>query len=306
MPARPWGAYALLAASMALVGCYVALSKPLLAALPVFVLAFLRFAIAAVAMLPWSLPRAGEAPLSRHEMRLFFLMSFFGNFLFSLAMLAGVRLTSATTAGVVLSTLPAVVAVMSWLFLRERVSPRVWVAIALAVVGIALLQVARGGGADGAGNDSAAGWLGPLLLLGAVVCEATYVIIGKRLAATRAPLRVSALINLWGLVLIAPLGLWQLSHTSLAAMTPPLWALLVFYALAASLFAVWLWMRGLQAVPAHQAGVFTVALPIAATLVGVGLLHEPFGLLQLAALGLASAGVLLVATAPLSRHGPGG
>ena len=38
--------YSLLAASMSLVGIYVALSKPLTAAIPVFMLAFLRFAIA--------------------------------------------------------------------------------------------------------------------------------------------------------------------------------------------------------------------------------------------------------------------
>ena len=39
-------AYLLLTSSMALVGTYVALSKPLVAVIPVFALAFLRFAIA--------------------------------------------------------------------------------------------------------------------------------------------------------------------------------------------------------------------------------------------------------------------
>ncbi len=68
MPAPPrFAAYLLLTASMALVGSYVALSKPLVAALPVFALAFLRFAIGAVAMIPWT-PRArGEAPLTRER-----------------------------------------------------------------------------------------------------------------------------------------------------------------------------------------------------------------------------------------------
>ncbi len=52
-------AYALLTGSMALVGTYVALSKPLTAAIPVFLLAFLRFAIAAGAMVPWTLRARG-------------------------------------------------------------------------------------------------------------------------------------------------------------------------------------------------------------------------------------------------------
>jgi drug/metabolite transporter (DMT)-like permease len=289
-----FSAYLLLAGSMALVGTYVALSKPLTAAIPVFALAFLRFAIAAVAMVPWTFPARAEPPLSRTEHRLFFIMSFFGNFLFSICMLYGVSMTTATAAGVILATLPAVVALLSWLVLREQLTRRVVLAVVLAVGGIALLQTAR---QDGDATRTAA-WLGNLLMFGAVVCEATYVIVAKRLAATRTPLRVSALINVWGLLLIAPLGLWQLSGLDLGAIRLSLWALLVFYSLAASLFAVWMWVAGLKHVHANQAGVFTVALPLAATAVGAFILGESFTAIHAVALVLASSGVVLIATEP--------
>jgi drug/metabolite transporter (DMT)-like permease len=139
--------------------------------------------------------------------------------------------------------------------------------------------------------------LGNALIFGAVICEASYVIIGKRLAATRTPLRVSALINLWGLALITPFGLWQLSRFDLGSVSSSMWLLLIFYSLAASLFAVWLWMTGLKHVPANHAGVFTVALPVAATAVGVTFLGEAFTPLHACSLLLAMAGVLLIATA---------
>lgn len=296
-PTSRFTAFLLLTGSMALVGTYVALSKPLTAAIPVFALAFLRFAIAAVAMVPWTRAVASEPPLSRTEHRLFFVMSFFGNFLFSICMLYGVSMTTATSAGVILATLPAVVALLSWLFLREQLTWRVMFAVALAVGGIALLQLARHDDA----TTRAAAWIGNLLMFGAVVCEAIYVIIAKRLSATRTPLRVSALINLWGLVLITPFGLWQLARFDLGSVTPSLWTLLVFYSLAASLFAVWMWVAGLKQVPANQAGVFTVALPVAATAVGTGLLGESFTMVHGVALALASAGVVLIATAPTRR-----
>lgn len=286
-------AYVLLAGSMTLVGIYVGLSKPLVAAIPVFALAFLRFGIAAAAMLPWTRPTPGEAPLSGTEHRLLFVMSFFGNFLFSICMLIGVSLTTATAAGVILATLPAAVAMLSWWLLRERPTARIIAAVLLAVGGIAVLQLAR----DDAGAVRAS-WLGNLLMFGAVLCEAIYVIIAKRLSATRAPLRVSALINLWGLVLIAPLGVWQLAQLDLDAIAPGTWALLVFYSLAASLFAVWMWIAGLKSVPADQAGVFTVALPMAAMGVGVLLLGESFTAVHAVSLALAAAGVVLIATAP--------
>lgn len=277
---------------MSLVGLYVALSKPLVAVLPVFALAFLRFGIAAIAMLPFTRRAPAEAPLSATEHRLLFVQSFFGNFLFSICLLTGMTHTTATAAGVVLSTLPAVVALLSWLVLREKLSRRVVAAIVLAVGGITLLQFAKADGAA-AGATSV---LGNLLILGAVFCEATYVIIGKRLAATRTPLRISALINLWGLALITPLGLWQLQRIDLAALSASTWALLIFYSIAASLIAVWLWMTGLKHIPANQAGVFTVALPIAAAVVGVAVLGEAFTPLHAAALLLAASGVVLIAT----------
>ena len=77
-----------------------------------------------------------------------------------------------------------------------------------------------------------------------------------------------------------------------------MWALLVFYSITASLIAVWLWLTGLKHVPANHAGVFTVALPLAATAVGVLFLGERLGVMHGVALGCAIAGVLLVTLAP--------
>jgi drug/metabolite transporter (DMT)-like permease len=294
--AVPWAAYASLAASMALVGSYVALSKLLVAVFPVFLLAWLRFGIAAVAMLGWLRRQPGEPPLNRGDRVLLFWESFLGNFLFSICMLFGVAATSALAAGVVMSAIPAAVALLSWLLLRERVSPRTGVAIALAIAGIALLALARTPQAGGAA-PAAAPWWGYAMLLGAVVCEASYVVIGKRLTGRVSPQRISALINLWGLALVTPMGLWQALHFDFSSVSLSMWVMLVFYALAASMVTVWLWMRGLQHVPAPRAGVFTVMLPITAAVVGVVALGEPFGPLHLAALALALGG-LLVATWP--------
>lgn len=283
---------------MALVGTYVALSKPLAAVIPVFALGFLRFLIGAVAMLPWTFPRPDEPSLDKTEMRLLFLLSFFGNFLFSICMLTGITLTTATAAGVTLATLPAVVALLSYWLLREPLTARVWIAIAFAVFGIVLLQFAKPAGAASDSTASGMAMVGNLLMFAAVVCEAIYVIIAKRLSATRTPLRVSALINLWGLALMAPLGIWQLTDFDPNVVTVDLGLLLIFYALAASLFAVWMWVAGLKNVAASRAGVFTVAMPITATLIGVFILGETFSLLQAAALACAGVGIALIGFEP--------
>jgi drug/metabolite transporter (DMT)-like permease len=286
----PLLAYASLAASMALVGSYVGLSKLLVATFPVFLLAGLRFAIAAVAMVHWVRRAPGEAPLSPHDRRLMFWESFLGNFLFSICMLFGVAATSALAAGVVMAAIPAAVAVLSRVFLGARIARRVQAAIACAVAGILLLAWAK---APQGGRSVEAPWWGYALLLGAVICEASYVVIGKQLTGHVSPRRISALINLWGLVLVTPLALWQAWDYDFGQVALPTWGLLLFYAIAASTVTVWLWMRGLQHVPAPQAGVFTVMLPVSAALVGVLFLGEPFGSAHVAAFGLAVLGLLL-------------
>jgi len=287
----PAWAYASLAASMALVGSYVGLSKLLVAVFPVLLLAWLRFGIAAVAMAHWVRRRPGEPALTRHDRVLLFWESFLGNFLFSICMLYGVALTSALAAGVTMAAIPAAVALLSWLVLGERITARVAGAIGCAVMGIALLALARGG--EGGNGAAAASPWGYALLLAAVVCEASYVVIGKRLTGQVSARRISALINLWGLALVTPFGLWQAWSFDFAAVGLPTWGLLVFYAVAASMVTVWLWMKGLQHVPSSRAGVFTVMLPVAAALVGIVVLGEAFGAVHVLAFGLAMAGLLL-------------
>ena len=288
----PAWAYLSLAASMALVGSYVGLSKLLLAVFPVLLLAWLRFGIAAVAMLHWVRRAPGEAPLSAHDRRLMFWESFLGNFLFSICMLYGVQLTSALAAGVTMAAIPAAVAVLSRVFLGEHIRRRVAAAIACAALGIGLLALARNTGGAGVASGSGS-LLGYALLLGAVLCEASYVVIGKRLTGHVSPRRISALINLWGLALVTPFGLWQAWSYDFAAVSSGTWALLLFYALAASMVTVWLWMMGLRHVPSSRAGVFTVLLPVSAALVGVVVLGEGFGAAHIAAFVLALVGLLL-------------
>jgi drug/metabolite transporter (DMT)-like permease len=280
---------------MALVGSYVGASRLLVAALPIFLLAWLRFGIAAVAMLHWVRRRPGDAALSKPDRRLLFWESFLGNFLFSICMLYGVSLTSAVSAGVVMAAIPAAVALLSRWWLGERINRRTQAAIACAALGIVLLALVRSPATAGAPPDRppVAVWLGHGLLLGAVFCEAAYVVIGKRLTGNVSPRRISALINLWGLALVTPLGLWQALQFDFASVQAETWGLLVAYALAASMATVWLWMKGLAQVPAPQAGVFTVLLPVAAAAVGVVFLDEPFGAGHAAAMAMALAGLLL-------------
>jgi drug/metabolite transporter (DMT)-like permease len=292
---------------MSMVGGYVALSKPLVAAFPVLLLAWLRFGIAALAMPHWLRRPEDEPPMTGQTRRLVFLESFLGNFMFSICMLFGVSMTTAVSAGVILASIPAAVAVGSRLFLGERITRRVGVAIGCAALGIGLLasgaEVSHAPSPAGGDAGSAAPtspWLGNALVFCAVLCEAAYAIIGKSLTGRLGPKRIAALINLWGFALTTPAGLWLAWTFDFGAVRTGTWLLLVVYALAASIWTVWLWMTGLRNVPASQAGVFAAMLPVSAALVGVAVLGESLSKGQLLAFAVALSGVLL-ATWPERR-----
>lgn len=306
-PLPQWVAFACLALSMAMVGSYVGLSKQLVLVFPIFLLAWLRFGIGGLAMLHWLRKPQDEAPLDAATKRLLFLESFFGNFLFSICMLFGVSMTSALAAGIIMASIPACVAVMSWLFLRERVSPRIWASVACAVLGIALVSLSKNEQivqeiialTDNSSYKNAT--VGNILVFCAVMCEAAYAVIGKKLTGVMTPKRISALINLWGFALVAPLGLWQAISFNFSTVPNNMWALLFLYSLAASVWTVWLWMTGMQSVPAAKAGVFTVMLPISAAATGVLILGEQMSGIQIIAFTIALMGVVL-ATLPDKRE----
>lgn len=315
-------AIACLILSMSLVGSYVALSKPLTLVLPVFLLAWLRFGIGGLAMLHWLKKPKHKPVMTPQTKRLVFIESLLGNFLFSICMLYGVSMTSAVNAGIIMAMIPAVVALMSWAFMREHISLRIWAAIAFGVTGIGLSmlsnsehirQYIRWLGADltiffSSSNTTFhsdlntpphpnSTLLGSILLVGAVLCEAAYAVIGKKLTSALSPKRISALINAWGFAMMAPLGIyaaWQFDFHNVSMSN---WLLLVFYALAASVWSVWLWMTGLRVIPASAAGVYTVFLPITAALVGVFVLGESLNSIQIFGFALALLGVVL-ATLP--------
>jgi drug/metabolite transporter (DMT)-like permease len=294
-------AYGQLTLSMALVGVYVGLSPLLMAVFPVLLLACLRFAIGAVAMATWIRRGSAEPPLNTQQHCLLFLQSLLGNFLFTILALNGAWLAGATSAGVVMAALPACVALLSRVVLKEALAARIWGAAACSAMAVTLLALQKAG--HSAEAPETAAWpatvLGHLMLLGAVACEASYVVIGKRLSASVPARRVTAIINLWGLVLSAPLGAYWAWSFDFGSVQAASWALLIFYALAASVFTVWLWMKGLEHVSAQRAGIFTVFLPLSSAAVGVGVLGEPWSAAHGAALLLAVAAIWLVTRAGL-------
>ncbi len=284
--------------SMLLVGSNVGIGKTIVVAVPVVILATLRFLIANAVL--WPLWRPSKMRrVKRAEWLNLFLQAFFGTFLFTLLMLTGVQRTSAVAAGVITSTIPALVALFAWIFLRERPDGRALLSIALAIVGVVAINVANvmnGGHAAAPAQENSL--VGNLLILGAVCCESFYVILSRRLTETLRALDICAYTHLFGMLLMLPFGLAALPHFDYAAVPAGTWALVVWYALSASIFSFCLWMIGIRHVAGSLAGVFSAVLPIAAAVYGIAFLNERPTLAHGFALACVVTGILLASLKP--------
>jgi drug/metabolite transporter (DMT)-like permease len=289
MPATPrLTAVLLLVAAMTLTGANVAFGKAIVAEVPVYAFMLFRFAVAsaALAVMVRGEPGPHLKDMQRGEWRDLALMALLGMVGFTVLMLEGLKRTSAVDAGIITATLPAVVAALGVVFSGDRLSRPQLFAVALAVAGLLLVQTtvaARG----------ASTLIGNLLVGGAVLCEASFVILGKRLAPPYRPLRLSLGANLVGLGLSIPLALIDAPALDLAAIRPAMWLLGTWYALAASVICLWLWYRGLPYVETWLAGLATAAIPVAALATSALYLGEAIAPIKLAGAGLVIAAIVL-------------
>jgi drug/metabolite transporter (DMT)-like permease len=281
-----------LIAAMLLVGSNVGIGKSVVVVVPVLLFALLRFVVAVAVLAPLYRP-AKMRRVSRGEWINLFLQAFFGTFLFTLLMLGGVHRTSAVAAGVITSTIPAIVALLAWVVLKERPGPRAVAAIVLAIIGVIVVTLARESGETGSGS-----LVGNLMVLGAVFCESTYVILSRRLTQTLSPIDICAYTHGFGLLLMLPFGIASLIGFDFASVPPRMWVLVVWYALSASIFSFWLWMKGIRHVPGQLAGVFTAVLPVAAATYGIVFLGERPTAAHGIALACVVAGVAIASMRP--------
>lgn len=260
---------------MITVGGSAVLAKRMVEELPVFLASGLRFGLAAAILLPLLLLRERGLPrVGRCDLGTLFVQALTGVFGFSLFWLYGLRWTTAAEGGIVASTTPAAILLVSFLLLRERASRRQTLGIGLAVLGVAAMTALGDGGVAERGPRPL---LGNALILGAVAGEACFVVLGKRAGVRLAPLTIATAVTLFGFLLFLPFALLDAVTTDLTAVSAIAWLAAVAYALGPTALGYLLAYRGLARVSANAAAAFTGVVPVSAVLCAALFLGEPIG-----------------------------
>ncbi len=292
-----------LALAMATVGSIVPATKLMAGELPPFLAGAVRLAVAAAVLLPWALSRHRAElarGLDRHDAALLALQAAAGTVGFTVLMLLGTARTSATDASVVAGTLPAVSAVAAALLFGERPGLRQLAAVALAVGGLAAvnLPAALAGGLRGgrlAGN---------LLVLGAVVSESLFILLNKRLHRRLSPLPQAAVMTALGLLYVLAPALVEARAVRMGAVAAQAWGAAVYYGLVPTVLGFVWWYRGAEKVSGAEAGVFTAVMPLAGAGLSALALGEPLRVEHALGLALVVSAIALAAGAPVAGRRP--
>lgn len=285
-----------LALAQTMVAVNIIISKLLLASVPIPLLLEIRFLLATIALLSlhWmSVARkysliAHFSKLNLRDWSCILGQALCAGVLFNLLMVTGLSYTDANVAGIITSALPAIIAALSWLLLKEKISSEKALCILFATAGLLIIAYDK---IHGVSNFHS--FLGDVLVLLSLLPEAAYYVLCK-FYENRLPLFLtSALLNGINALLLLPLLLfvnWQLTQ----AMTLSTWFILFVIGLSSGLFYVF-WMIGARYVDSIFASLSTAIMPVATVILAWMILGEQLTLIELVGMGLVLFSIVLYA-----------
>jgi drug/metabolite transporter (DMT)-like permease len=193
-----------------------------------------------------------------------------------LIQIIGLQYTSATNTGWIISITPLVIAVLSYFFLKERITINAWVGVAIATVGILLLM--------SRGNFTSLGWLssvGDWLILASAHTWAVYTVAGRNISRSHNPIAVAFAFLLPATIVMTAYMAFTSDWSKFVHLPVEALVAIVFLGVVAMALANWWWQKGVASIGAAKAGVFLYVEPLATTLLAVPLLSESVGVFTL-------------------------
>lgn len=257
----PIGSLYLLIAQF-IIGFNVVLVKSVIPHLSILLLLFIRFGFGSLMALLVNikhnktlLHKKDGSILTKTDHVFLFAQALNAGFLFNLLMLIGLQYTTAGSASLIMSILPAAIAGLSVIFLKEKMNTSRILSIIFAVIGLIILNI------HGAGFTSAKQHLfGQFIVLLSVFPEAIFTILAKMHRSGISTLNKVIYMNFYNLIFFAAVSLWYLSTHPIPHISTDDWLKGALYGINSILFYLF-WFLGLQRVSAMTSGLYTAIAP---------------------------------------------
>lgn len=269
-----------------MVGVNIVFSKYVLSSIPILFILTLRFTLASIILLPlhWLTP-AIKLPVSsyfsqldRRDWFFIFAQALSAGVLFNFLMLWGLHYTDANVAGIITSALPAIIAIMSWIILGEKISGKKAICVGFATLGLVVIACDKLSGIKVSHS-----FLGDALVLASLLPEATYYILSKMHINSLPVFLISSLLNgINAVILLFFLSVSAWDGLNIHALD---WLILIVLGLSSGLFYVF-WYFGCQKVDGVMASLSTAVMPLATVIIAWMLLGERLTIGQTVGMGM--------------------
>ena len=255
-----------------------------------FCLIFLRFSAAAL-FFGLLLFRKSAPLIHRATFKKIFLLALFQPGLYFFFETYGLKYTSATKTSLIIATIPVVVMLFSIIFLKEKVRIVNVAGIFISLLGIAILIF--GGSAHTAVAQM---MLGDILVFGAVLSAAVYMIFTRHLGKTIPPTQITGLQMIFGTMLFLPFFLWDQASMEWDLVSLESIIAVIGLIIFATIGAFLCYNFALSKIEATKVSVFINVIPIITAFGAWFLLGETLTPLQLAG------GVIVIGAVYLANY----
>jgi drug/metabolite transporter (DMT)-like permease len=269
--------------------------------IPPFQMSFWRWVLAFAILLPiaWSPVRSSLAQVRRELPYLAFL-SLIGVTAFNCFIYMALRTTPVVNGALINSLMPAVTFILAFAFLRDPVSPRRWLGLAISLLG-AVMVISRGRPADLAGLALNPG---DLLVLAGLTFWAGYTVAIRWRPTRLPPLAFMAVTFGLGALFHLPLVGWEAATAGGFTLDGAAAAALLYFAIFPSILAYVLWNRAVGALGPARTGMFMHLMPIFSAALAVVFLGETLHWYHGVGFLLILGGITLVTRPPARRPVP--
>jgi drug/metabolite transporter (DMT)-like permease len=255
-----------------------------------YVLGFTRWTVGALVLLPFAWQHLKtDADFIRGNWKLLCLAGFLMPFMGAGVTYVALTYTEAINGGVIQTSMPVMIVLLSWMFLGERTIGIQWLGIVVAIAGV-LYIVARG---DPATLVNLSFNIGDAILIACNLGLAGYGVAVRRLPPGFHPLSLITIVCAVGAVCHIPFFVNELASGAAVIWGTKAVVSLLFVAIFPSVCAILLWNSAIARIGPTRAGFYMYLTPVYAAIFAIPLLGESIGIYHIVGAVLIVVGVTL-------------
>jgi drug/metabolite transporter (DMT)-like permease len=217
-----------------------------------------RLALASVLLLVFLWKKEGGISLDRADAWKVLILGIVGNTFYQLLFINGISLTTASSTSLIMTMTPIFIALMSAIFIRERIHWAGWAGIFMSFFGLYLVVFSRGSFSPLLGQNLK----GNLLILLGNLCWAAYTVFSKPLLDKMSPLKLTTLTLAIGSLFYLPFTAKNMLRQPWVSLSSQSWAAFFYSSIFAIAVSYVIWYSSVRRVGNTKTGIYNNITPI--------------------------------------------